>query len=73
MDTNVGMTSQDWIGVIMASNEAALQWASMYTNRPVPTSQNVFSMSPTGLSVGASGQWILIGALALVALFVFKK
>lgn len=70
---NGGMSSQDWIGVIMASNEAALQWASLFKGTPVPTTQNVVSVTPTGVSVGQSGQWILIGVLALAALFIFKR
>ena len=73
MGETSGMSSQDWIGVIMASNEAALQWASMYSDKPIPTTQNVLSMTPTGLSIGASGQWILIGLAVLAVVFVMKK
>lgn len=74
MDTNIATTSRDWAGIIMASNEAAMQWYSLVTQKPLPTSGNVITVGPGGVAVGSNANWLIIGGLVLVAaFFVFKK
>jgi len=70
---NQAQSSTDWIGLIMASNEAAMQWYSMTTQKPLPTTGNVLTVGPTGLSVGTNANWLVLGALAFVAFLVFRK
>ena len=66
-------TSTDWIGLIMASNEAAMQWYALTTQKPLPTSGNVVTIGPAGLQVGASANWLVLGVLAVVLFVVFRK
>jgi len=73
MEMNSAQSSTDWIGLIMASNEAAMQWYSLATQKPLPTQGNVLTVGPTGVSVGANANWLIIGGLLLVAFVVFRK
>ena len=70
------MDSQDWTGLIIASNEAAMQWYSLVTQKPLPYSPDVFTTplpGGGGIRVGTqTGSLILIGALIIVAFFVLK-
>jgi hypothetical protein len=70
---NTAQTSTDWAGLIMASNEAAMQWYSLVSQKPLPTSGNVFTVGPGGMSVGTNANWLVLGALAFVAFLVFRK
>jgi len=70
---NTAQSSTDWAGLIMASNEAAMQWYSLVSQKPLPTSGNVFTVSPGGISVGTNANWLILGSLVIVAYLVFRK
>lgn len=71
---NEATSSRDWVGLIMASNEAAMQWYSLVTQKPLPTSDNVMTVGPGGVSVGSNANYLILGGLLLVAaFFVFRK
>jgi hypothetical protein len=73
MPEQVAKSSTDWIGLIMASNEAAMQWYSLATQKPLPTSGNVITLGPGGMSVGSNANWLVLGGLIIVAFIVFRK
>jgi len=70
------MDAQDWTGLIIASNEAAMQWYSMVTQKPLPSQPDVFSTplpGGGGIRVGTqTGSLILIGVIVLVVFMVLK-
>lgn len=69
--TSSGMTGTDWIGVIMASNEAALRWAQLFTGREIPGEEDGITVTPERVGIGQNGL-ILIGLLALGAFLLLK-
>lgn len=66
-----GQTGTDWIGLIMASNEAALQWAQLFTGRTLPGQTTGVSVTPDRVEVGGGGL-LLLGVLALGAFLLLK-
>ncbi len=69
--TSSGMTGTDWIGIIMASNEAALKWAQLFTGREIPGEEEGIVVTDQRVGIGTNGL-ILIGAFALVAYLLLK-
>jgi hypothetical protein len=68
---NGGLTGQDWIGIIMASNEAALQWGQLFTGRTLPGQTSGVTVTDDRVEVG-NGGLILLGILALGAFLLLK-
>ncbi len=72
-----GTTSQtDWIGLIMTSNEAALQWAQLFTGRRLPEDEAVSVTTGDGetrLGLSNMGGLVVLGAIVLVAVLVLRK
>ena len=71
------MTGSDWSGLIMASNEAVMQWYSMVTQKPLPSQPtSIYTPLPGGGEVrfGAptNSSLLLIGVLIVVAFMVLK-
>lgn len=71
MNGDTGLSGSDWIGIIMASNEAALQWAQLFTDRPLPGSTTGVYVTPERVEVGGGG--LLLLALLALGAFVLLK
>jgi hypothetical protein len=69
------MTSQDWTGLILASNEAAMQWYSMVTEKPLPYQPDtIYTPLPGGggIRLGTQSGLLAILGLALVAYLIMR-
>lgn len=71
------MNSTDWSHLIVASNDAAMQWYSLVTQKAMPSQPDLIS-SPLpfggGVRLGTqTGTLVLIGAALLVVFLIFKK
>jgi hypothetical protein len=64
-------TGTDWIGLIMASNEAALRWAQLFTGRSVPGDAGGVVVTEDRVEVG-SGGLVLLGLIALGVFLLLK-
>jgi len=64
----------DLIGLIMASNEAALQWAQLFTGQRLPGDEALTVDGPGDTRVGVSnmGGLLLLGGLVIVAIVILK-
>ena len=68
------MTNTDWAGLIIATNEAAMQWYSMVSQKPLPaTSDAVVTPLPGGGHLQVGTNTILILGAIVVAVLVFRK
>lgn len=70
---NTASSTRDWSGLIMASNEAAMQWYALVTQKQLPTSGNVITVGPGGVAVGSNANWIIIAGLVVVAIILLRK
>jgi hypothetical protein len=71
------MTAQDWQGLLIASNEGAMQWYSLVTQKPLPVAPDIMMTPPTrdrpgGFGISTQGI-LLIGGLLVIAFVLFRK
>lgn len=70
------MQPEDWQHLVIASNEAAMQWYSLVTQKAAPVQPDaIYTPLPGGgsVSVGTStATLLLIGVVAIVAIMVWK-
>ena len=68
------MEASDWNNLIVASNEAVMQWYSLVTQKPLPTQVNTTLPGGGTVRIGApsTSSLLVIGLIALVAIMLLK-
>lgn len=68
------MTAQDWQQLIVASNEAAMQWYSLVTQNPLPTqiTQPLPGGGTARIGAPSMNSVLLIGVLVVAAIVLLK-
>lgn len=70
------MTNEDWQHLVIASNEAAMQWYSLVTQKAAPVQPDaIYTPLPGGgsMQVGTStATLLLIGVVAIAVIVLWK-
>jgi hypothetical protein len=66
------MTSEDWSKLVMISNDSAMRWYQVVTQKSGPVPTGVVSVGASGVTVGEQGGLLMLAVLAVVVVFLLR-